>query len=363
MDYLVTAAVTLFIVPLTFYVLRSAMPPSPSAAVLKDAVLNFVKQGNLMARMRRKTKPGVPSHNFEHALGLCHETIEMDRLTVSKNALTYRYKLSNGQKLTPGLAGALMDETTAELMGSTGAVAGASLFFQVQWFPKKIKSAGDGDDYVDIVNTLTKQGKTIAHTRTDFVSSDQQVIGYSTHVKYLPTGSFMFDALLRYYPPWLSPWLSKLADSKLAEAPSTPAVTVGAHNIIDNHLKLMSDGKAEFTMQDEHNNPMGSLHGGCIAMIMEKVAEPYAKDLLQSSSPDAIHLESLQIQFVAGGRGRKTLKIACATIDVVENSHALVRVTLFKPKPEKKKDTSPTDDPKKNVASIVAQGVLKFVVE
>jgi acyl-coenzyme A thioesterase PaaI-like protein len=339
------------------------MPPSPSAAALKGAVLNFVKLGNLMTRMRRKTKPGVASHNFEHALGLCHETIEMDRLTVSKNVLTYRYKLSNGQKLTPGLAGALMDETTAGLMGSTGAPAGASLFFQVQWFPKKIKSAGDNDDYVDIVNTLTKQGKTIAHTRTDFVSSDQQVIGYSTHVKYLPSGNFMFDALLRYYPPWLSPWLSKLADSKLAEAPSTPAVTVGAHDIIDNHLKLMSDGKAEFSMQDGHKNPMGSLHGGCTAMIMEKVAEPYAKDILQSSSPDAIHLESLQIQFVAGGRGRKTLQIACETIDVVENSHALVRVTLLKPKPEKKKDTSPADDSKENDASIVAQGVLKFVVE
>lgn len=359
MNYVFRAAATIAIAPVTLVLLRRLMFKSPTLpAALKDVVFNFVKQGNLMKRMREKTKPGVASHNFEHSLGLCYQTIEMDSLTVSKNLLTYRYKLSKDQKLTPGFAGALMDETTAELMGSAGAPAGASLFFQVQWLPKKVKPLKE-DDYVDIVNTLTKKGKTIAHTRTDFVSSDQEVIGYSTHVKYLPTGSAFLDAVLRYYPPWLSPWLSNLADSKLSEAPPTPTVTEGAHETVANNLKLGADGKAEFTMQETHCNPMGSLHGGCISMIMEQVADAYAVDLLQSSSHDKVQCESLQIQFIAGARGRQTLEVVCETIDVVANSHALVRVNLLRPNRGKKNEGSPK---KVNQASILAQGMLKFVV-
>eukprot|EP00980_Cylindrotheca_fusiformis_P031761 scaffold26902_cov98-Cylindrotheca_fusiformis.AAC.2 len=356
MDYLVPAALTLVIGPVTLFVLRSTMlKPPTSSAGLKDAALNFLRQGSLMTRRNNKAKPGVVSHNFGHALGLCHETIDMDRLTVSKNHYTYRHLLSKDRPMTPGMAVALMDEMTAHLMGCAGSPAGASLFFQVEWLPKKKKivkaEKEEEDDYIDIVNTLTKKGRTIAHTRTDFVSSDQQVIGYSTHVKYMPSGSFFFDGFLRYYPPWLSPFLNKLAMSKLAEAPSTPTVTVGAHETVENNLKIISDGKAEFTKQDEHCNPMGSLHGGCTAMLMEKVAEPYAKNLLKSS----IVCESIQIQFIAAARGRQTLEVDCEPIDVVEKSHALVRVNLRKPKKGKKKDSN-------HPASLLAQGLFRFTV-
>lgn len=190
-------------------------PKTPKA--MKEIVLNFVKQGYLLSRMNRKSKAGDSVHNFQSALGLCYETYDPDRLTVSKNFLSYRYKLAPSDKLTPGLGAALMDEITAGLMGAAGKPAGASLFFQIQWFPENIKkvSSSDEEDYVDLMNTLTKSGRTISHTRTDIRSADNKLIGYSTHVKYMPLGNIFLDTFITYFPLWISPSISKFINKRV----------------------------------------------------------------------------------------------------------------------------------------------------
>lgn len=83
-------------------------------------------------------------------------------------------------------------------------------------------------------------------------------------------------------------------------------------------------------------------------MIMEKVGDSYASSLFKDSD---YHLDSLQVQFLSAGRGHKTLRIECETIELKEKSHALIRVNLMKPTPGKKKG------PK-----VLAEGALKYVV-
>ncbi|CAJ1943391.1 unnamed protein product [Cylindrotheca closterium] len=355
MDYLIPVGVAIVLGPLSLItMIRATMPKAPKTPeAMKEVVMNFVKQGYLLIRMNRKPKPGESMHNFQSALGLCYETYDPDRLTVSKNFLSYRYKLAPSDKLTPGLGTALMDEVTAGLMGAAGKPAGASLFFQTQWYPENIKSStsadDDDEDYLDIINTLTKNGRTISHTRTDIRSSDNKLIGYSTHVKYMPFGNIMMDTLISYFPMWMSPWVSGIINKQLPPPSPTAHENIGAHKAVDSGLKIVSDGKGEFSMTDDHKNPFGTLHGGCTAMIMEKVGESYANSLFKDSK---FYLESLQVQFLSAGRGQKILTIESETIEFTENNHALIRVKLMKPNSGKKK--GPT---------VLAEGTLRYLVK
>jgi len=353
MDYLVPAAATLLTGLISLIAICAAIPKPPKTPeAMKEAVINFVKGGYLLIRWNLKNpKPVESIHSFQSALGLCYQTYDPDRLTVSKNVLSYRYKLAPCDKLTPGLGTALMDEVTAGLMGSVGKAAGASLFFQTQWYPENIKIAPSSDeeeDYIDIVNTLTKSGRTIAHTRTDIRSSDNKLIGYSTHVKYLPLGNFFIDTFLDFCAPWMSPWMSKIINTQLPPPSATAHENIGAHKVVDAGLKFIGDGQGEFTMTDDHKNPFGTLHGGCTAMIIEKVGDSYAVSLFKDTS--SIYLESIQVQFLSAGRGQNTLTIECDTIEFTENSHALVRVNIIKPGSGKRGP------------AILSQGVLKYVV-
>ena len=123
-------------------------------------------------------------------------------------------------------------------------------------------------EYLDIVNTTTKTGRILAHIRTEYITPDQQLIGHSTHIKYLPTGNFFMDTFVQYYPPWQSPWLvQRLLSSTLSvpattERPEFPAGIKAAHENIQDSLNVSNDGHAEFTMTHEHTNALGALHGG-----------------------------------------------------------------------------------------------------
>jgi hypothetical protein len=281
-NYLIPVAVTLGLAPLSLIaVLRFMMPPKPpqTPEAMKEVVLNFVKQGYLLLRMNNRSKkpnkPGgdyVKQQSFQSALGLSYETYDPNRLTVSKDFLSYRYKLAPHDKLTPALGVALMDEVTAGLMGAAGKSAGASLFFQAQWFPENIKpteesssssSLTEEEDYVDISNTLTKNGRTISHTRTDIRSSDNKLIGYSTHVKYMPIGNIIADTFIAYFPFWMSPSISNFLNKHYVPPPSPTAHEhIGAHKAVEAGLHIISPGVGEFSMTENHTNPFGALHGG-----------------------------------------------------------------------------------------------------
>jgi acyl-coenzyme A thioesterase PaaI-like protein len=203
---------------------------------------------------------------------------------------------------------------------------------------------------------------TLAHTKTEFLSPDKELIGHSIHIKYLPTGNIILDTLMKYYPPWLSPWLSELANrwvpppqQSLLSLPKSDARDQSSepYAIIQNHLQLSQTlGEAEFLATDRHTNPFGSVHGGCISVLFEIVSESYAKEQLAAIE---IHLESIQIQFLSAARPKNKLQVSCETIKAVDNSYILVRVSLTKEKKESMGAAKETKTP-------LAQGTLKFLV-
>jgi len=181
---------------------------------------------------------------------------------------------------------------------------------------------------------VTKLGKTISHTRTNFYYSDDNKknsqtqqeeerrtpIAYSTHVKYMPTGSWIIDwvmtsklmwSLIRYF------LLDRQEPSYYEEKPLVK-------DVIGSHLEFQGLGKASFHPTAEHTNPMGAMHGGCVAMVMEQVAEPYAKHAL---GVDSVVLESMNVEFLGAVRlgGKHTVvDVECETIAMDEKNNVLI---------------------------------------
>merc|ERR1711862_756986 len=71
-------------------------------------------------------------------------------------------------------------------------------------------------------------------------------------------------------------------------------------------------------------NPMGAMHGGCVAMVMEQVAEPYAKHAL---GVDSVVLESMNVEFLGAvrlGGKHAVVDVECETIGMDENNNVLI---------------------------------------
>ena len=259
-------------------------PPALPAAV--ESVLAFIKGGGLQPA----SKPG-----FAHSLKLSYNTIAKDKISVTnKNkTLTYRYKLSEHvPKPTIGLYTALMDELTTNACFSSGSPSppGVSLQMQTELLtnafhhhhqqePSSSHPQDQVGSEIDIVNTVTKLGKTVSHTRTDFYCATTQTpLAFSSHVKYMPTGSRLLDLLFTnkfIYGLYANYVLPRRGEPKLYE--EKPLVK----DVIGSSLEHHGLGRSSFHVTREHTNPFGALHGGCHAMVMEQVGEAYAKAEMQ----------------------------------------------------------------------------------
>ena len=258
---------------------------------------NFIKGGAI----QKGSNPG-----FCHALKLSYNTIDKSKLSVGPNSLNYHYKLSSDvPKFTIGLLTALMDELTSCACFRVGSPCppGVSLQMQTELV-----------DYIElstfseikVMNVVTKLGKTVSHTRTEFRSVDtDQLVAYSSHVKYMPTGNRILDVLMtnrtlddlfeRFY----------LRRTKVPFFDQKPLF----NDVIQSHLECHGLGQATFHCTREHTNPFGALHGGCHAILMETVAEPLAKAQL---SMDHVHLQAIHIQFLSPAQG--SINVVCEII-------------------------------------------------
>jgi acyl-coenzyme A thioesterase PaaI-like protein len=181
-------------------------------------------------------------------------------------------------------------------------------------------------------------GKTIAHTRTEFrCSKTATLLAYASQVKYMPTGLFWLDTLLRY--PTLHDWyidtvcrvrtipnyeqksLVSLISEHLQTFPPRPTSEEGTTGAQPNDKEATKGTKeppsppflcATFTVTTEHTNPFGALHGGCHAMVMEQVALDFARTQLSSTSsstttttsddnPAMMIVEAMQLEFLSPG--------------------------------------------------------------
>jgi acyl-coenzyme A thioesterase PaaI-like protein len=179
---------------------------------------------------------------------------------------------------------------------------------------------------IDIVNTVTKLGRMISHTRTYFYCADtQKPLAYATHIKYMPSGSWFLDLL------WNSKFLYNIYfQTVLAKRGIPPFYEEKplVKDVIGSHLEFHGiGGRATFHMTLEHTNPFGAMHGGCQAMVMEQVAESYAKETLKVDN-NIIILESLQIEFLAAVKGPQ-VEVICETLGTGDVHNILhVRVVL-----------------------------------
>jgi len=287
---------------------------SKSSAAVVESVLAFIKGGNT----RPGSKPG-----FGHALKLSYNLMAKEHLSVTNRnkTLSYRYRLSEDiPKATVGLYTALMDELSTNACFAAGLPSppGVSLQMQTELL---VKEPPTGE--IVIVNTVTKLGKTVSHTRTDFYcATTQQPVAFSSHVKYMPTGSRILDFFFtnkRAYALFL--WYSFRS---AGDPPSYPEKHL-FKEVLGSSLEYTNTRQGRFNITRQHTNPFGAMHGGCHAMVMEQAGATHAKAEL--GNVDDVLLEALQIEFVGAARG--TVDILCETIGRVDNC-IHVRVMLKK---------------------------------
>lgn len=355
-----------------------------SSAAATDALLSFIKAGSLLSG----SKPG-----FAHALKLSHSFLieESERLSVTNQnkTVTYRYPIKVKKDDTPtvsiGFFTALMDELSTHTCFTAGlpGAPGASLQMQTELLVKDLNLAllptgakageqgtdadGDADDDdgtntyrtfdVDIVNTVIKFGKTVSHTRTDFyLATTQHPLAFSSHIKYMPTGSRIIDWVLGSKPLYwfyqqmfvsgrmamlLGPSPSSSISRKNSQSLPLYAKKDLREEVIGSHVKILDLDQdrskpyvlpiqATFEITPEHTNPFGVLHGGCHAMVMEHVGAFHAitelgigsndgNDIFEDRNRmDAVLLQSMQIDFIGAARG-KSIDVHCETIGVLES--------------------------------------------
>jgi len=304
------------------------MAPS-HAALAVESLLGFLKSGGLEAG----SKPG-----FSHFLRLSYNTLAKERISVTddKKTLTYRYGFSDYvSRPSVGLYTALMDELSTSACFAAGSPhpPGVSLQMQTELLVKDYHSLHKqqspvGD--VDIINTVTKLGRTVSHIRTDFVCATTQTpLAFSSHVKYMPTGNPFLDLfftnqfLYRLYEQYILP--------RRPEPKMYPEKEL-RKDVIGSNLEHHGLGRASFHVTREHTNPFGALHGGCHAMVMEQVAEAYANAEFKQTSTDnnkhgSLLLEAVHIEFLGAAKG--TVDVLCETIGKVEEASLIhVRVML-----------------------------------
>jgi acyl-coenzyme A thioesterase PaaI-like protein len=295
---------------------------------------HFIKGGSV----QKGSNPG-----FAHAMKLSYQTIDKNRFSVegpsnntsNPNCLSYRYRLSKDvPKWTVGLLTALMDELSTDACFRVGLPCppGVSLQMQTELVDGTTSLTTEEEDHeeeMDVVNIVTKLGKTVSHTRTEFRwATSQKLVAFSSHVKYMPTGSRILDVVFksRFLYDFLERWyLRKL---KLPWYDEQPLFESVLQSHIEFHGLVDGSGRATFHMTREHTNPHGALHGGCHAMIMEYVAESFAKAELVSNYKKKgavvvnVVLQAMQIEFLSAAKG--SINVLCETINSSDNDSSAV---------------------------------------
>lgn len=292
-----------------------------ASSIIDYVMLHFKKGQTLLSGSR----PG-----FCHALKLSHSTIDPSRISIGssdKKQWNYRYQLSSDvPQYSVGLLTALMDELSTDACFRVGlpAPAGLSLQMQTEVVDKvkareRFQNPTSENSQVDIINSVTKLGKSISHTRTDFrCANTQELLAFSSHVKYMPTGSPFMDLMFRnrFIYEWAI-WyalqddkIPRYEEKPLVEGVLLPFLEYKNSTAIASEQPDTSLPHATLSVTTEHTNAFGGLHGGCHAMIMEQVATKFAQEKLKSSS---IMLEAMQVEYVSAGP-QKPVDIYCETI-------------------------------------------------
>ena len=238
---------------------------------------------------------------FETPLRLTYFTMNPNQMQLTGKVFTYRYMITpgvcwNGHSVSLSTYLAMIDSlTTFAIVGAHESTLssrpGVSVHLQAELNPAVTPPTKE----VDIVSTITKLGRTMAFIRAEVRTVDTgDLVCFASHIKYLPTGSWFMDFL---FSRWGWPFL-KMNVKRLPEAFAPEVISI--QDTITPYLVHRGLGQATLSIQREHTNPFGSLHGGCQAILMEMVSQTLAKEELKS---DNITLESLQVDYASSGKG------------------------------------------------------------
>ena len=325
--------------------LTTAAPRAEEAMLVDYVIHGFVKGGSV----QKGSRPG-----FAHALKLSYPRMEPSRLSVTPHdkTLTYRYPLSSHQEAptTVGLLTALMDElsTTACFAVGQPSAPGVSLQMQTELVETASLSLTNlSTQEVDVVNIVTKLGRTVSTTRTEFRHvSNGELLAFSSHVKYMPTGSLFLDWILsnKFLYSIYQRFFVTPVQVPLYEHKSLPDQVIGGS------LEPVRVGHAKFQVTAEHTNPFGGLHGGCHAMVMERVATSFAQQEFNNNNNKSVVLQAMQIDFLRAVRRGSTVDVTCERIGPPEktsssSSSSTLQVRVFL----------------QNGGKICSEGKLRFV--
>ena len=300
-----------------------------------------------------QAKMEANKQTFGKFLGLGFPSDTQSVSVQSKNeqeSLVFRYKLPNDRlkylqdedtvlRKGPSLStyAAILDELTTQslIAGAKKHLRpGVSVTLQCQWGAQKARTPEE----VDIVTTVTKQGRTLGFVRAEVRDpSTNGMICHFDHVKYLPTG-WALGLLLTPFGMWCMNFVLKhVAPLFQKKTPPLP----NYQGILDS-FEFTSDKSASFSYGPHHANGVGGLHGGVQAILMEKLGRKVAKT--EFGGNVGVECQGLQVSYQSSAS--KKLELRAHVIDLPQEDRLTLRIEILRA--SKKKRT------------VVSEGILTF---
>lgn len=223
---------------------------------MATVVERFVQFTWLSERLR-----GGLGQHFGHALSLAHRQIRKDNLDSNDNEMTLVYRVRehsslDGKRLSASTCLALIDEFTTVHVASINpqsSFPGVSVHLQL----KRAASLPPVGSEVVLASKITRLGRTMAFIRAELRDSqDGNLICFGSHVKYLPTGSWILDFFLTGWRISLQPLYGHYFLRDPTFDPDGPSLRQG----ITSSLVYTGIGRATFEVKPIHTNPLGSMH-------------------------------------------------------------------------------------------------------
>lgn len=234
-----------------------------------------------------------------------------------------------------------------------------------------------GGDFIDVDVGVTKTGQTLGFTDAIIRPIENNVLTRKIrddvciitgrHIKFLPGGYLMEFALSNMR--WTKYLLSLLYPKRTGEE------TAVADNDADTPILSLQDvnidgTQAIFHVDSEYLlNEGGSLHGGCIAMLMERMGQEYLKKKEKREKDNDIQqivkthqLQSINISYLSSCGLHQTLQLSVEEIDSVDHESSSHTSTKKKSKNTITTKITLRTTKKKNRRVILSEGVLKWVV-
>lgn len=297
-------------------------------------------------RLQTRLEPSKPI--FSHFLGLSvakteddtTSVLRTDRFSVTEDQkLVFRYRFPDDNRFehlqtTPGPSlstyTSLLDEVTTLAVAAApknNPRPGVSVTMQCQWGPQ---GSTPPPKEVDIVTTISKRGRTLAFLRAEVQDPrDNGVICYFDHVKYLPIGKVLAWMLSPFGTWCLNLFLNYLAPyfPKFQTIQDPVPKDYSRENILETYEQT-SDTTATFRYGAQHCNPLGGLHGGVHAMLMEKLGTAVAQTELEAvlGNCPAIECQGLAVSYQSSAS--KVLALEAHVLDPPRPDRPSVKIRV-----------------------------------